>query len=519
MTSTTTTATETVEMVGLPSTQEEWADLWRQEFTWGTVNADEVAQWAMANSHFLTPGTTLPSEEAIIDSFHAANPRYNRGGSGISADSRRILDWISGIRTTAGGAKPTAKPLTGEGLVEALLPIVEGRDALEVYLGMTHEGRRGYVRETLAYQFGNWMRGVYTVSTVSRAYDQFIRRCNREFSWAPSSAATERLLKHVMKQAREYIAGERTDFEPPPLSHDRIEAFLEREIPDYFSASRSNGRYYTAAHMSSILDKQRREGEFEFPEDYTNTLREYLQGCFSWSGDREAWDAEITKAIDAVAPWIKPGSGGIAVEVDENLNDGETLLAWQMSLHPKASEFQANAIKNGVQDFVDYARFPGFKEGASLTANLRRMVGQYGFMKYTGKERRSVIEAALKQVVEAIKDQPISDEEWKARWKRRDLAVSYVSGRYGEQNSMCKVLEQATGELGIDPVRKPRHKVRFEGSGVIAEVPVETWYDDENTLRTSASRIWEDMSEEDKRAAIVETVKPYVNWSDMKLLR
>lgn len=519
MTSTTTTAPETVEMVGLPTTVEEWAEAWRSEFTWGTVEPNEVARWALENASVLS-AETLPSDTVIIDSFSAANTRYRRGNGQISADDERVLTWVKQMASRASTPKPNVGKTTPEMIVEAMFPTNGEHDWIQVAMGINDSTRRERIRTTVIYQVGNWLRGVYTVKDFRKAREQFVRRMDREYGWYPSSSASERLLNTAFKRILDFIKGDITDLAPAMMNQDRIESFITTHLPNFLQGT-GNAHYYTSAHIQSTMSRKHERNEFEWPDDYPKNLAEYLKGCVSWPGHSdEEWQREMEEVIALMEPFVTAAvSDAGDVQVDETLNDLDSLIAWQMALHPKVSEFQQKAIEHAARDFVDYARFPGFKEGTNYVTTFRRMVGQYGFMKFTGKERRSVMEKALAQVVEAVKDQPITDEEWKARYIRRDLAVSYVSGRYGEQNSLCKVLEQATGELGIEPVRKPKHKVRFEGSGVLAEVEVETWYDDENVLRDSARSTWERMNEQQRQAAIIEHVKPFIHWADMKMAR
>src|SRR5690606_28319066 len=100
----------------------------------------------------------------------------------------------------------------------------------------------------------------------------------------------------------------------------------------------------------------------------------------------------------------------------------------------------------------------------------------YGYLKFSGRGwSRAVLDHVLTSLRAEVADKPLTAEEWKARHERFKMAVQYVAGRYGEVQDMCSVLEKATGELGLDPVRKPTRIARLEGDGLVVDIKVETW--------------------------------------------
>lgn len=500
----------TTQTTPLPTTTEGWRDLWYADFEdWGTNIRNEAAEFLLAQT--AAGITTMPDRDPLLRAWRAAVPSYFSSQD----EDTRVYDWIKAQvdEATIGSAQPTPREVgDAETLVEIIFPT--GPTDYLAEQGVNTERIKQY-RTVLAYQFTNWKAGRYTVSSDREALRQMNRRLSREYGRTITSGRDERLMLSALGQLRQAAADPSFEPMPPAPTHDQLEAMLRGK--GYFAGNESNGVYYLANHLTTQATRARQSGydpvtmaETAVADAITN-MKNYV----SWS---EGFDEDVESALGEVLHLVYPVPGPVS-EVDGSINDVDTLMAWQMSLHPKVSEFQATAIKNGILDFTDQARSNGWPEGTNLVSNLRRMVGQYGFMKYTGKERRPSFEGHLRTVVAAIKDQPLTEAEWLARWARRDIAVSYVAGRYGEQNSMCPVLERATAELGVDPMRKPKHKVRFEGSGVLVEVEVETWHDEGSTLRDHAKAAWSKMTDKQKEAAIVEVIKPYVNWADMRAAR
>lgn len=510
-----TTTTEALAVEGatitpLPTTRDAWRDLWYADFEdWGTTIRNEAADFLLAQT---TAGiTTMPEQDVLIRAFRTAVPAYYS----TPDEDGRVYGWISAQvhEATVGTMPPTPREVNdAEALVEIIFPTLPSDYLIEQGVGVE---RAKQYRTVLAYQFTNWKAGRYMVSSDREGLRQMNRRLSREYGRTITSGRDERLMLSALGQLRQAATDPSFEPMPPAPTHDQLEAMIRNK--GYFAGNEGNGVYYMANFLTSQATRARQSGydPVAMAETAVADTIASMKNYVSWA---EGFDADVEAALGEVLHLVYPVPASVT-EVDGSINDVDTLMAWQMSLHPKVSEFQATAIKNGVLDFTDQARSNGWPEGANLVSNLRRMVGQYGFMKYTGKERRPSFEAHLRNVVDGLKGQDLTGEEWLARWARRDIAVSYVAGRYGEQNSMCPVLEKATAELGVDPMRKPKHKVRFEGSGVLVEVEVETWHDEGSTLRDHAKAAWGKMTDKQKEAAIVEVVKPYVNWSDMQPAR
>lgn len=500
-----TASTEAAVTTPLPATEEAWRITFDAEFQWGTDTGRGAA--AFFHSQATQGMTEMPPIDTFIDAFKAAVPTYNVNES----DNERLYSWTSDLveQATVGTVPVTPDEVkTVDMVMSAVLP--DHPEDLLVMSGTSERNAKAY-REVLRYQFGNWKRGKYMVTSGREGFRQFQRRMSREYGYQITASRDEHYILAAIKEMLAFVKDPAHEIVSPAPTHNTCERMLSGH--GLFPDNEGNGVYYAANFMSNQADLARRAGTdpLELASKAEDALTQYLKGCFTWN---DAFNESVTRVIDLLGPYVYPVPMA-AAEPDANINDHDTLLAWQMELHTKVGEFGIRAIQNGIHDFVDQAAAEGFKENTALTPVLRRMVGQYGYVKYTGKERRSVLEANLQQVAGALKGKGLTQEQWAERWARRDVAVSYVSGRYGEQNNLCSVLEQATAELGIDPMRKPKHKVRFQGSGVIVEVEVETWYDEGSALLSQAREKWSMMSDEAKKAAIIETVKPYVNWADM----
>lgn len=503
------TVAATAPVVPLPNSAESWKDAFYSEFNaWGTGIATQAGEWL--HTH-VTTDSADPGQEQFMDAFGNSVTRYSRN----SGDDERVYSWVRDlVEQAVSGPAPAASAAertTAAAIVDQALP---SGDADMLIAGGTSQIRANTIRSILEYQYANWKAGRYLVSTDRLGYRQFTRRLTREHSLSITSNREESAILHAISEMRKVLADPSHDIMSPAPRHD----FLERAIGklNVFAASGSNGAYYAANWLRSEGEGVRRPDVDidDLRSKGATRLTEYLRGSIVWQPE---YDEDVKTVMNEMGVHVYPRPAK-PVEVDGSVNNFETLFDWQVSLHPKSSDFQQKAMEYGIRDFTDQAATQGFGD-ANLTATLRRMVGQYGFTRFTGKEARSLIEGHLAKVVENLKGKGLTPDEWEQRWARRDIAVSYVSGRYGEQNNLCSVLEQATAELGIEPMRKPKHKVRFEGSGVLVEVEVETWHDEGSSLRSEAQTRWNAMTAAQREAAIVERTAPYVNWGDMQAAR
>lgn len=512
---------------------------WEQTEAWTeSLASSEMSTWTHLHSDIATlmarlvreGHTTVPPMAEFMVQFRAAVPAYN---TGQGADNT-VYTWVLSTVQQALAEQEEGEPLTDEqwaerwtaqALLETLAP-TEPTDWLALGASPSTplpQSDVDKIREVLLYQFENWMQGKRVPADWSptRARGQFERRLDRiggdtrythvwsqrvdmllqagitaiskKGAWVPRQAPYSSVDLYRWAQA-EY-----------PEVGSTIAGYRVERVAQWAWAQAAYGAWSKGGpHQQAVIRftaeqavMNRVENSFDNPEDYRGVIQGMVGMVFP------AFESAATQEVD---------ESGLA-------KDGDEFLAWQMSLHPTCSEFQAEAIKDGVADTVDAIVQGEITKDTDLTAYLRRSVIQYGFMRYTGKDMRRVLEANLRSLVDNIGGKGLTTEQWAERWVRRNKAVSYVSGRYGEQQSLCSVLEKATSELGIDPLRKPKHKVRFEGSGVEIEVEVQTWYDDDSVLISQARAAWEMMSAAERQAAIIRHTEPYVQWSDMKSVR
>lgn len=377
----------------------------------------------------------------------------------------------------------------------------------------------GQIVEVIAYQVGNWKRGKQIRRDDHGRHQQFGRRFSKVFNQSLRYELDPVVLT-VLSYMNKVVSGlepERVTPLTPNASEVRI--YLEREHADLEIQGMGTRALSMAAEtLRHVILTVIRNGQFtEFEElDPEGDAWKMRLHDYSYDiGNLSTVEQRVT-LYHIAKRYILPNIPERDYAPIEGLDSPEKVFAWLLELHPGISAFRVAGLTNGWADFVDHWKEHGeFKHDKDLVAALRRCVRQYGYAKFTGRAPRSVILRALEDSMGPLKGVGLTVEEWKARWARRDIAVSYVSGRYGELHGLCSVLEAATAELGIDPLRKPQVPVAFKGGGLEVVVLVETWKDDESALRTAAKTKWQAMSAKDRLAAVVKQENVHVNWGEM----
>lgn len=518
------------EYPALPQTAEAWASAFSAEFPrWQNVRPADVAR-IILNALEQAPSLDEISDEQINE--YILRPMHNEAGyhSGYgsertrSADDERVAAWLTATIEEGVNGGDSAEDVTPEkedGEVDIDLLVSRVAPMLEKRLDDNGTPQRyAQIVEVLTYQYRNWKRGKYVVPTVRRAVQQFNRRMNRQHDWSLNSGYGQRFTEQCVTLVAEYLMkfakGETPRLLPVPPRQEDIEArFREENITftDY------DGTYYPAFVGYRISQAWRRDGEPTEGQQFEDQFRSTLERNVSIDRVTSYLTDEFYKNAHSALVELTFGTA-ITLDPVEGVTDYESLVAWMIGLHEDAGSLQKDAIRDGLADWWDTVRSEPEKideEGAVET--LRRQVIAYGFSRFTGKESRATLRATLSLVVESGRGVGLTLDEWKTRWARRDKAVSYVSGRYGEEQNLCQVLEKATKELGIKPTRKPKHMVRFEGSGLLVEVEVESWVDDQYRLQNSARERWGTMTDAEKEAAVVKRTGVYVDWGNMSVAR
>lgn len=517
------------EYPNLPQNAEAWAQAFAAEFTrWTNVRTNDVGR-IIVNALEAAPSLDEISDDQVNE--YILRPMHNETGyhSGYgsnrerSEDDERVVTWLLGIIEDATSpddeddveATSEAKPgePTVEEYLEKMLP------NLPQHLNERgHTAKYGQIVNVMTYQFTNWKAGKRRVLTTDKAVAQFNRRMSREYGWTTTGLYDNRLgrmVNHALSILRKVAVGESVLIMPMQPTQEEIQTRFATEYEDLYR--RVDG-YYLGYVGYRVSTAWRRAGEpwsaGEFHDKWVSDMRDYCSREIS-----ERYTKDDTAVVYDLLVQMTFGQAGQA-EPDESVTDYESLVTWMIGLHEDAGSLQQDAIRDGLADWFDTVRDdPERVEKEGVVETMRRQVMAYGFTRFTGKAIRPVLRATLAVVFEKHKGEGLTLDEWKTRWARRDKAVSYVSGRYGEEQNLCSVLEKATTELGILPTRKPKHKIRFEGSGVLVEVEVESWMDDQHKLQRSATEAWEKMTPAQKEAAIVKRTEVYVNWSDMKVAR
>lgn len=515
------------EYPNLPQTSEAWAQAFAAEFTrWTSVRTEDVGR-IIVNALEAAPSLDEISDDQVNE--YILRPMHNETGyySGYGAsrersdDDERVVTWLLGIIEEATStddeeAEPTeSKPgePTVEEYLERMLP------NLATHLNERgHTPKYGQIVNVMTYQFNNWKAGKRRVLTTDKAVAQFNRRMSREYGWTTTGLYDNRLgrmVSHALSTLRKVAAGESVLVMPMQPTQEEIQTRFANEYEDLYR--RVDG-YYLGYVGYRVSTAWRRSGEpwsaGEFHDKWVSDMGDYCSREIS-----ERYTKDDTAVVYDVLVEMTFGQAGQA-EPEESVTDYESLVAWMIGLHGDAGSLQQDAIRDGLADWFDTVRDdPERVEKEGLVEAMRRQVMAYGFTRFTGKAIRPVLRATLAVVFEKHKGEGLTLDEWKTRWARRDKAVSYVSGRYGEEQNLCSVLERATTELGILPTRKPKHKIRFEGSGVLVEVEVESWMDDQHKLQRAATEAWDKMTPAQKEAAVIKRTEVYVNWRDMQVAR
>lgn len=502
-----------------PRTVEEWTPLlntFLDEKGWGDVVRRGPAAEALAAASAKMTDLSVVSEDSIRS--HVITPWGNDASYYVDfgESDQSVFDWIMGLVEDAQNASvPEVEPVVGPDGIIRMLPLIEEMMPMwrQTVISAWGQARFDQIVEIMESQYDHWRRGKYKVSNLSRAEQQFHRRFVNKFSTSLRyDSSINRGVNHILGYLQAVTNGEeaaRTTIEPTQGEYET--RLVEDGI--YLSSS----AYYLAYVGHRLGRYYRRNSNFTTVEDaivrFKNDLASHVSES-SWEED----DTPIRLATDVMREMYL--NQKVVVEGIEHLVDAESFLDWQMGHHEGAGTLHREAIRDAILDYVDLAKTePERLEGEGHYVAFKRMVVAYGFTKYTGKVSRTVLSAVLAQVFEAVKGQGLTNEEWVARFERRDRMISYVSGRYGEVHRMCERLEDACKELGVKPIRKPEHKVRFKGSGVIVEISVDSWWDDETRLQNAAKTKWGNMTQAERDAAVVERLGTYVNWGDMQVAR
>lgn len=374
--------------------------------------------------------------------------------------------------------------------------------------------------EVIAYQVNNWKRGKQIRPNDQARLQQFTRRYTKTTNTSVRYELEAMILTVLSYMNKVAVLGQE-DARVVPIMPDSasIRVFIEANHPELnITGLETRTHSYVADTLRHVVMNVIRSGtysEFEELDPESETWKSRLRD-YSYDVGSESTVEQRVTMYEIARRYVLPDADEKNYEPIEGMDSPEKVFAWLLNLHPGISAFRVSALTNGWADFVDQWKEHGeFKNDKDLVFALRRCVRQYGYAKFTGRAPKSVLMAALEDCLKGIKGVGLSVEEWKARWARRDIAVSYVSGRYGEVHGLCSVLEAATAELGIDPLRKPQVPVNFQGGGVEVVVMVETWKDDEQALRSAAKTKWGQMTAPQRMAAVIKQENIHINWNEM----
>lgn len=398
------------------------------------------------------------------------------------------------------------------------------------YLGEAYEDTWEGIVETLLYQFDNWSRGVYLTTSEQGRIDQYDRRQQRLGRTDSLSTRAKRIIKVTLNRLHEVAKGAtpRDEYPPAPASTEVWTEIVKRwRGVDGANTTSGIGRshvywgvsdatYYAGIaleYWTDMLNSGEMTGDVEGRGEFTVENYKWWIDRYTQQGRAEGYGQdELQDVIDGII--IAKGTGMEGATIPE-VKSAEALIEYLLTNENNLPDFYIAAVTNGTLDTVD--RLREGEKVESLVNTLRREVRKYGYLKFTGRGiSRALLETVLTNLRDEVAGKPLSVDEWRARHERFKMAVQYVAGRYGEVQDMCPVLEKATGELGLEPVRKPKRVARLEGDGLVIDVPVETWRDWANGLADHAQRAWRDMSPEQKEAAVVSRVGVHVNWTAMR---
>lgn len=520
----TTTVESTTPVNSLPQGPDAWQPLVQQFLNdrgWEHVST------ATASAILADATSTISDLSAVTDEQIVEGP-VRRIASGtdynfVDRDNRQWVDWLRTLITEAieGDAEDATDTAPEE-------PVVEGDREYVVrafntmtpgfhpYIMANRPGRWDQIVEVITYQFGRWKRGVNVVPNSTRAYQQFNRRMNREHGWAARGWGYnryERAIQHILNVLRQEAEGIVVSWEPViPTSNEVRERVDEDQIEVH-----GGDRYYIAHAMHQVGSRWRGAGDLPDEDagvaEIKRVTRDYLNQDTIDGTDSGVWSAAYGVVSELFFGQV------LLNGAPEGVVDEETLLAWQMSLHPDAGGIQRMAIENGVRMWCDEVRLrPDEVEREGYVEALRRWVKAFGFTKFTGKAMKRTLTQGLLVVFATHQNEGITPEHWPVYHDRFRTAVAHVAGRYGEAHGFCSQLQNACGELTVTTT-KPKTAVRFKGSGLTVEVDVPAWWDDEGRLKTEAKSTWGSMTPEKREAAIISRDDVYVNWSDMRITR
>lgn len=481
---------------------------------WARVmaRAEEGVDALLRRAEGIDPSTV--TDTILINAWRDAFPVYLPS----EGDDEVVVEWMR-EKLALDDTPEEPKPET---------PTPDGESALMMFA--PHE-RDQYVladweaaADVIGYQMSGWRRGVRVPSSPDAAVQQFWRRLERAHGKGSLSTNVRRLANHTVNQMfKDIIRGEAT--KPMSPSESDVQRFLERflveampdGVVDYYPV-----QVYLFRVITRVLEG-RASVEWEDVSDegdFAEKFRDMIATQWSTAYASDIWDRNPAIRDSAWAGWCQFTKRSMVATIFQP-EEFEDLNAWLLSKHKDDEPVQNEgtierfSLENGVLDFLDSVKAGDIKEGESYIDTLRRQVRSYGWTKFTGKLGRTVLEESLRRWAEPLNGIGLTPEEWAARWERRDLAVSYVAGRYGVQQNMCKVLEAATAELGIPPMREPKRVVTFKNGGIEVRVEVESWSNDHYALRTKAREKWERMSEEDRKSAIVRYEATLIPWDSL----
>lgn len=160
-------------------------------------------------------------------------------------------------------------------------------------------------------------------------------------------------------------------------------------------------------------------------------------------------------------------------------------------------------VEQGAFLFLCDARL-GTMPTPSLSTELRNRVRNIGASGFTGGSVRS-LEALLEAVVERVAGTPLTDEEHRQRFVLKMQEVAMAASREGKRNNMCSVLDRVLESLGVHKMEPPPQEVVLQVDGYHIRVTIPAWEitTDRYALATMARNAWANMSEAQRKAAVV----------------
>lgn len=472
-------------IIAIPQTEDEWLSHVRGIVPSTAANWIETARAANA---------LVQDGEVVMDRAF-----FNRVADGVTSLNNREAMIDSLVEAWAGTTEPDEVEVeVNEPLEEEIrLALLTIHPRSNTWSAM----KRTAVIKTAAYQHGNWTAGRYVVASTDEAVKQFARRLKREFpavEFQPDTFVYSALMFWLRTKVGTGVGIIR---KPIPGSVYEVEAIIDSNVEAM--GLESVDSYTISRSLINILG----------PTDGRDVDYDEVLTAFERDIRRRTTDEKTIGDGEVVCDWfLENYLGAVAAPVKATIPIDGIVDAF-VTAEGEIEPFYLEAVRNGVLDTIDQIKEDEIPEARVVDA-LRLNVRSYGHYRFTGGGRKNV--RGMLAAAEALRGAGLTPEEWKIRWNRFRVRLGAVSGRYGEVHRMCERLEAATAELGAFTTRHPEGRtVTFTSADLVIRVPVETWQSDLGVLREKAQAKWNEMTPEERKAAVVEQKGVHVNWASM----